>query len=276
MVMTDAEFTRIQRFLKSRYGIDMSNKKEIMSGRLENFVQSRGYTGYGSFMNAVESDFTGGLEKELVNLLSTNHTFFMREFEHFNFMRDEVLPWLKVKEAATKDLYIWCAAASTGQEPYMTAMLLMDFFGLEHSGWDTKVLATDISTEALEQAVRGVYAREQIEALPDNWKRRFLKASPDGETYEITREVKEQVIFRKFNLMEPFPFKKKMHIIFLRNVMIYFDHETRAKLINKIYDLLEPGGYLFIGRTETLDRSCCQFQMIQPSIFRKPLTAVGR
>jgi chemotaxis protein methyltransferase CheR len=273
MVMTDADFARIQRFLKSRYGIDMSNKKEIMSGRLENFVQSRGYTGYGSFMNDVESDITGSLEKELVNLLSTNHTFFMREFEHFNFMRDEVLPWLKVKEAATKDLYIWCGAASTGQEPYMTAMLLIDFFGLEHSQWDTKVLATDISTEALEQAVRGVYAKEQTEALPESWKRRFLKASPDGESYEIKKEVKEQVIFRKFNLMEPFPFKKKMHVIFLRNVMIYFDHETRARLVKKIYDILEPGGYLFIGRTETLDRSGCRFQMIQPSIFRKPLTA---
>lgn len=273
MVMTDADFARIQRFLKSRYGIDMSNKKEIMSGRLENFVQSRGYTGYGSFMNDVESDITGSLEKELVNLLSTNHTFFMREFEHFNFMRDEVLPWLKVKEAATKDLYIWCGAASTGQEPYMTAMLLIDFFGLEHSQWDTKVLATDISTEALEQAVRGVYAKEQTEALPESWKRRFLKASPDGESCEIKKEVKEQVIFRKFNLMEPFPFKKKMHVIFLRNVMIYFDHETRARLVKKIYDILEPGGYLFIGRTETLDRSGCRFQMIQPSIFRKPLTA---
>jgi chemotaxis protein methyltransferase CheR len=273
MVMTDADFARIQRFLKNRYGIDMSNKKEIVSGRLENFVQSRGYAGYGSFMNDVESDITGSLEKELVNLLSTNHTFFMREFEHFNFMRDEVLPWLKVKEAATKDLYIWCGAASTGQEPYMTAMLLIDFFGLEHSQWDTKVLATDISTEALEQAVRGVYAKEQTEALPESWKRRFLKALPDGESYEIKKEVKEQVIFRKFNLMEPFPFKKKMHIIFLRNVMIYFDHETRARLVKKIYDTLEPGGYLFIGRTETLDRSSCRFQMIQPSIFRKPLTA---
>jgi chemotaxis protein methyltransferase CheR len=274
MVMTDAEFIRIQRFLKSRYGIDMSNKKEIVNGRLENYVQSAGFKDYGSFMNAVESDYTGNIERELVNLLSTNHTFFMREFEHFNFMRNEVLPWLKVKEAARKDLYIWCGAASTGQEPYMTAMLLMDFFGLEHTAWDTKVLATDISTDALRQAVRGVYSVEQIQALPDNWKRRFLKASADGESYEIKKEVKEQVIFRQFNLMDPFPFKKKMHVIFLRNVMIYFDHETRARLINKIYDTLEPGGYLFIGRTETLDRNGCRFQMVQPSIFRKPVSAV--
>ncbi|MCH5344734.1 MAG: protein-glutamate O-methyltransferase CheR [Acetatifactor sp.] len=271
MKMTDEEFLRILRFLKSRYGIDMANKKEIVSGRLENYVRSAGFRNYMEYMNAVETDHSGKLEKELVNILSTNHTFFMREFEHFDYLRKEVLPWLRQKEAAKKDLYIWCGAASTGQEPYMTAMLLMDFFGLEHSSWDTKVLATDVSTDALKQAVAGVYTREQIEALPDTWKRRFLRPQPGGETYEITKEVKEQVLFRQFNLMDAFPFKRKMHIIFLRNVMIYFDHETRRQLMQKVYDAMEPGGYLFIGRTETLDRGVIPLQMIQPSIFRKKL-----
>jgi chemotaxis protein methyltransferase CheR len=153
----------------------------------------------------------------------------------------------------------------------MTAMMLMDFFGLEHSKWDTTVLATDISTEALEQAVRGIYTKEQTENLPESWKRRFFKIHADGETYEVTGDVKKQVMFRKFNLMDPFPFKKPMHVIFLRNVMIYFDHATRERLIKKIYDILVPGGYLFIGRTETLDRGNNHFQMIQPSIFRKPV-----
>lgn len=269
MNMTEEEFWRVQRFLKGRYGIDMTNKKEIVSGRLENYVRKAGFRDYTEYMNAVERDFGGKLEKELVNLLSTNHTFFMREFEHFDYLRSEVLPWLRRKEAARKDLCIWCGAASTGQEPYMTAMLLMDFFGLEHSSWDTKILATDISTDALQQAVAGVYTREQIEALPESWKRRFLRARPETDTYEISAEVKAQVLFRQFNLMDPFPFKRKMHIIFLRNVMIYFDHETRKQLLRKVYDVMEPGGYLFIGRTETLDRNVIPLQMIQPSIFRK-------
>jgi chemotaxis protein methyltransferase CheR len=131
------------------------------------------------------------------------------------------------------------------------------------------VLATDISMEILQQAVAGVYTNEQIAALPDNWKRRFLRPVPGKDAYSVTQEVRDEVLFRRFNLMEPFPFKRKMHVIFLRNVMIYFDSETKKQLIQKVYDVMEPGGYLFIGRTETIDRTTIPFQMIQPSIFRK-------
>ena len=267
--MTDEEFLRIYRFIKSRYGIDMSRKKEIVQGRLENYIKANGFQSYSEYMNAVESDFTGIKEKELVNILTTNHTFFMREFEHFDYLRQIVLPQLRKSEEAKKDLCIWCGAASTGQEPYMLAMLLKEFFGLEHNLWDTKVLATDVSTDALKQAVSGKYDNNQIESLPDTWKRRFLKSHDGGQTYEITQEIKDEVLFRQFNLMDVFPFKRKMHIVFLRNVMIYFDKETKNQLIQKVYDVMEPGGYLFIGRTETIDRNEVPFQLIQPSIFRK-------
>lgn len=267
-VMTDDEFGRIYHLIKSRYGIDLERKKEIVQGRLENHVFFNGYKSFGEYMNAVESDITGRLEGELVNILTTNHTFFMREFEHFDFLKHEVLPGLKKKEERKKDLCIWCGAASTGQEPYMLAMLMKDFFGFEHEQWDTKVLATDVSTEVLQKAIAGRYEAEQIAALPDHWKRRFFRFS-EGNTYEVTKELKDEVIFRQFNLMEPLPFKRKMHIVFLRNVMIYFDKETRKELIQKIYDVMEPGGYLFIGRTETIDKSITPFELIQPSIFRK-------
>lgn len=267
--MTEAEFLRIYRLIKSKYGIDLDRKKEIVQGRLDNYIHRNGYQSYSEYMNAVESDVTGRLEKELVNILTTNHTFFMREFEHFDFLRQEVLPELRRREERTKDLCIWCGAASTGQEPYMLAMLLKDFFGLEHHLWDTKVLATDLSTEALSHATRGCYDCEQVANLPDIWKRRYLKSLDGGERYEITADIKEQVLFRQFNLMDTFPFKRKMHIVFLRNVMIYFDKETKQELIQKVYDVMEPGGYLFVGRTETIDRGCTPFELIQPSIFRK-------
>ncbi len=267
--MTDVEFRRISMFLKSKYGIDMTNKKEIVDARLSNMLRKNGFDNYTVYMNAVESDITGNLERELVNLLTTNHTYFMREFEHFDFMKKEILPYFKQKEADTHDLRIWCGAASSGEEPYMLAMLMMDFFGLEHSRWDTKILATDISTEVLNAAVRGIYTREQVEGLPENWKRRFLKSIDNGERYQITDELKNEVLFRQFNLMEPFPFRRKMHVIFLRNVMIYFDRETKNKLVRKLYDALDDGGYLIIGRTETIDRCEVPFTMIQPSIFRK-------
>ncbi|MBQ9765593.1 MAG: protein-glutamate O-methyltransferase CheR [Lachnospiraceae bacterium] len=268
-MIRDDEFSRIATFLKGKYGIDMSHKKEIMNGRLENYVRAGGYKSFGEYMDAVERDITGNLEKKLVNMLTTNHTFFMREFEHFEFLKREVLPYLKRTQEVNKDLCIWCGAASTGEEPYTIAMVLKEFFGLEHPQWDTKVLATDISTEVLEHAVAGIYTEEHIETLPESWRRRFFKKHGDGNEYMVTDELKNEVIFRKFNLMEPFPFKRKMHVVFLRNVMIYFDSETKKELIRKVYDSMEPGGYLFVGQTETIDRSETPFQLIKPSVFRK-------
>lgn len=267
--MSQEEFYRISVFLKNKYGIDMTNKKEIVSGRLENFLRNHSWGSYHEFMNALEADETGSLEKELVNLLTTNHTYFMRESEHFDFLKKEVLPYLKKKEQDKKDLCIWCAASSTGEEPYTIAMVLKEFLGLEQDKWDTKVLATDISTNVLQQAIKGEYGADQIEQLPETWRRRFFRALPGGATYQVTQELKKEVLFRKFNLMERFPFKRKMHVVFLRNVMIYFDEKTKRELIQKIYDVMEPGGYLFIGQTETLDRERTPFQMIRPSIFRK-------
>lgn len=267
--MTNEEFFRIYRMLKERYGIDMERKKEIVEGRLENYIHTSGYQNYSEYLYALSADKTGKLEQELVNILTTNHTFFMREFEHFEYLKRVVLPQLRISEERHRDLCIWCGAASTGQEPYMLAMLLKEFFGLEHDKWDTKVLATDISVEALNHAVKGIYDKEQIETLPDAWKRRFLKAVDNGNRYEISKEIKDEVLFRKLNLMDEFPFKRKMHIVFLRNVMIYFDKETKDELISKVYEVMEPGGYLFVGRTETVDRNNTPFKLIQPSIFRK-------
>lgn len=255
--------------MKSRYGIDLNNKKEIVNGRLENYLKTNGWDDYTTYMNDVEADVTGALDKKLVNLLTTNHTFFMRESDHFTYVRQVVLPYLKRKEERTKDLCIWCGAASSGEEPYTLAMVVKDFFGLEQAQWDTKILATDLSTRVLQQAVAGIYTAEQLESVPEAWRRRFFRRSLDGQTYEATQELKDQVLFRQFNLMDPFTFKRKMHIVFLRNVMIYFDDKTKRELVQKIYDVMEPGGYLFIGQTETLDRQCTPFEMIRPSIFRK-------
>lgn len=267
-LIKDDEFLRISVYVKERYGIDLSQKKVIVNGRLENRLKEGGWKNYHEFMDAVENDKTGTLEKMLVDQLTTNHTYFMREFEHFDFFKHVVLPWAKEKEKSRKDLRVWCGAASSGEEPYMIAMVIADFFGVERSQWDTKVLATDISVKVLQQAMRGVYREEQLKNVPEQWKRHFFKSIPGGEC-KVKEELKQEVIFRQFNLMSPFPFKKKMHTIFLRNVMIYFDESTKRELVQKVYDSLEPGGYLFIGTTETLDRGSTPFQIIQPSIFRK-------
>ncbi len=269
LMMTDEELKRISVFMKQRYGIELGQKKVIVSGRLQNYVRKNGWKNYHEFMDAVERDKTGMQEKILVNFLTTNHTYFMREFEHFDYMRTVVLPWLRTKEAKNKDLRIWCGAASTGEEPYMIAMVLSDFFGLEKNQWDKKILATDISTKVLQQAMLGVYSAEQLKNLPEQWKRHFFKSAAGGTQYQVTDAQKQEVLFRKFNLMDPLPFKKPLHVVFLRNVMIYFDDNTKRDLVQRIYDAMVPGGYFFIGTTETIDRSSTPFQIIQPSIFRK-------
>lgn len=267
-MITDNEFRRIVAYVKSNYGIDLSQKRVLVGGRLENYLARNGYASCDEYLNKVESNPKGGEAVDLINVLTTNHTYFMRESTHFDYMKRVVLPWVKQKAGAERDLRIWSGASSTGEEPYALAMVLMDYFGLERSQWDTRLLATDVSTRVLEHASRGIYLKEEIAPLPPQWKKKYFKQiSP--EEFRVKEELRKQVIFRKFNLMNPFPFKRKFHIVFLRNVMIYFQDDTKYELVQKIYDYMEQGGYLFIGTTESLDREKTKFQYIQPSIYRK-------
>ncbi len=267
--MTDQEFKRIYKHMKCHYGIDLSRKREIITGRLDNYIHQSGFATYTDFLDRMEQDLTGAMEKTLVDFLTTNHTFFMREHEHFDFIREKILPELKIKESQKKDLRIWCGASSTGEEPYTLAMVIADYFGFDLEAWDTTILATDISTEALRKAKSGIYVKEQIDPLPESWKRRYLHHILGEDQYQITEDIRERVLFRTFNLMDPIPFRKPLHLVLLRNVMIYFDHETKTDLVKRIYEILEPGGYLIVGKTETVDCVSVPLQMVEPSIFRK-------
>ena len=267
-MITDSEFQRIVAYMKRNYGIDLSQKRTLVGGRLENYLLRNGFSSYDEYMSKVESNPNSPEATDIVNVLTTNHTYFMRETSHFDFMRRVALPWAKAKAGNTKDLRIWCGASSTGEEPYTLAMITLDFFGLEHKQWDTRILATDISTRVLEHASKGVYLKEEIEPLPQNWKRHYFKQIGADE-FRVKDELRRELIFRQFNLMNQFPFRKKFHIVFLRNVMIYFPPEVKLQLVRKVYDFMEPGGYFFIGTTESLDRKNIPFQYVQPSIYRK-------
>ena len=203
-MITEQEFHRIVVYVKQKYGIDLNGKQILVNGRMENYLLRNGYSGYDEYMTKVEKNPKGEEARNLINVLTTNHTYFMREFEHMDFMRKVVLPQIKAKEAGKRDVRIWSAASSTGEEPYTIAMVLKDFFGLDHKMWDTRVLATDLSTKVLEQAQRGKYLKEQIDPLPEGWKRRFFKRVNELE-YQVTPELKQELIFRQFNLMNPFP-----------------------------------------------------------------------
>lgn len=268
--MTEKEFDQIVRYMSERYGIDLSKKKTIIEGRMDNHLAVNGFSSYASYMEYVTKDITGKEAQNMIDILTTNHTFFLREPEHFDFLRNVVLPELREKEAYSKTLRIWCAASSSGEEAYTIAMVIKDFLGFEYENWDTVLLATDISKKVLEEALLGIYAGDKIKGIPERWLRTNFKKLNATE-YQIRPEIKKNVMFRQFNLMNPLPFKHKLQVIFLRNVMIYFDELTKKKLLDRIYDALEPGGYLFIGITESIDKKDCRFEHIGTSIYRKPM-----
>ena len=267
--ITENEFVLLAEYIKSNYGIQMKQEKQsLLSGRLQQVLSSRGYNNFTDYFHYLKSDRTGEAMSTLINKISTNHTFFMREPSHFDFFRDHALPHF-TQTIRDGDLRVWSAGCSSGEEPYTLAMIIDDYLGSKKSHWNAKLLATDISGQALEAAIAGIYEAERLERLPKQWKLNYFKAY-DASHYSLTPSIKQEVIFRKFNLMDPvFPFKRKFHCIFCRNVMIYFDAATRETLIQKFYEALEPGGYLFIGHSESIVRDTSSFQYVMPAVYRK-------
>jgi chemotaxis protein methyltransferase CheR len=268
ITISETEFTMLTEYIKKYYGINLSKKRTLVEGRLNNYLIKNGYADYSSYFEHLFGDKSGSEMNQIINFLTTNYSYFMREWDHFNFYKTHVLPELK-NTNREHDLRIWSAGCSTGEEPYTIAMLNNDYFDGQKAFWDTKVLATDISMKVLTRAVEGQYDDEALEKVPAGWKTKYFNKGGQ-EQWEVKPQLKEEVIFRRFNLMdEVFPFKKKFHVIFCRNVMIYFDNKTKKELINKFYNNLENGGYLFIGQSESIDRKETKFKYILPSIFKK-------
>ncbi|MGE5613576.1 MAG: CheR family methyltransferase [Bacillota bacterium] len=266
--ITRKEFRQLAGFIKANYGINLKEEKQaLVTGRLANVLLQNNFDNFSDYYNYVISDKTGDAVITLLNKITTNHTFFMREADHFFYFRDKVLPYLK-NSVKNNDLRIWSAGCSTGEEPYTLAMIIDEFFGREKAQWDTKILATDISVKALETAIKGIYSPDRITPLPSRWKINYFKKHDDY--YIIDEKIKKEVIFRRQNLMdEKFPFRRNFHVIFCRNVMIYFDANTKSELVNKFYDLTEHGGFLFIGHSESLNRSETRYKYVMPAIYRK-------
>lgn len=266
--ITDKEFKQLSSYIKNNIGINLrETKKTLMVSRLQNVLMEMGFKSFSEYYDYIIADKTGESAVTLFDKITTNHTFFMREADHFYYFRDQVLPYLK-ETVKDKDLRIWSAGCSSGEEPYVLAMIIDEFFGEEKKKWDRKILATDISNRAINKALEGIYSKKEIESLPVQWKLKYFRQL-DKERFVIVDTIKNEVIFRKFNLMNAFPFKKKFHVIFCRNVMIYFDNNTKYQLVNKLYDSLDDGGYLFVGHSESLDSTKTRFKHIAPAIYRK-------
>lgn len=264
--LTDDDFKRLVTYIKSNYGINLEKKRVLIEGRLANVASSCGFDNFTDYLDFAFNDQTQKETIRLVNKLTTNHTFFMREPEHFDYLRDTVLPHIE-QTVADRDARIWCAASSTGQEPYTIAMTIDEYFGDKKRMWDTTILATDLDTDVLRTAKAGIYTAEMMEGLPESWiKKYFIRI--DESRYQVTERIRNEVVFKKFNLMDPIVYKKPFDLISCRNVMIYFDTNTKNALIERFYDVIKPGGYLFIGHAENISRDT-KFKYIKPAIYRK-------
>jgi chemotaxis protein methyltransferase CheR len=268
LTLSQQDFTRLVQFVKKNYGIDLSKKMQLIMGRLSNTIITMGYSSFTEYIDHVTSSKNPADLEVMLNKLTTNYTYFMREEAHFNFFRETILPYL-LSTKKNKVLSIWSAGCSSGEEPYTISMILKESLGAQAALWDTRVLATDISQNALNAAKQAVYDEESLKNLSPAWKSKYFAKTAEPGIYSVAPAIKSNVIFQTFNLMDPIRFRLKFDVIFCRNVMIYFDQSTKDGLIQRFYDATAPGGYLLIGHSETINKEKTPFKYIMPATYRK-------
>ncbi len=204
----------------------------------------------------------------LINAITTNLTFFFRENHHFEYLANQVIPMLLEKNKGSKKIRIWSAGCSTGEEPYSIAIVLKEAVP---PGWDARVLATDLDTNVVQTGQTGVYKMDRLKGVSDERKKRwFLKGSGSREGYVRVKPELQQIIdFGQINLMNEWPIRDAVDVIFCRNVVIYFDKETQARLFDRYANLLPDNGHLFIGHSESLYKVCDRFELLGQTIYRK-------
>ncbi|MDD4334950.1 MAG: protein-glutamate O-methyltransferase CheR [Desulfotomaculaceae bacterium] len=270
--LNDEEFNLISSLVYNKFGIKLGEQKRaLIIGRLQKVLHAGGFLSFKDYYKHVVSEPSGKALLNLVDKISTNHTFFFRENEHFDFLYDSILPGIiegmqsKLKPAVR----IWCAGCSSGEEPYTVAMVISEFFKSHNDEVDIGILATDISTSSLEKAAAGIYPAERMELVPLAYRNKYFTPLKDGN-WGIKSHIKKMVLFRRLNLIRrDFPFKGLFQLIFCRNVMIYFDKDTQRDLVSRFHRYTASNGYLFIGHSETLDRSTGLYKYIKPSIYQK-------
>lgn len=267
--LKNEEYIAISNLISERYGINLHNgKKELVRARLCKLLRKGGFEDFSHYIKSVLSDKSGAEISKMVDAITTNVTDFFREYEHFNFLKKELLPELLNKKNRENHILVWSAGCSTGKEPYSIAMTIHDT--VEKPGdWDIKILATDICRTALKKASAGVYDKKEIASISLIDKQKYFEKLSEENYFKVSREISTLVYFRYLNLNGNWPLKNTYDFIFCRNVMIYFDHATQNKLIQKFRDHLNRDGYLFLGHSESLKRNAGGFKYIAPAVYRK-------
>jgi len=265
--LTAGEFERIRRLAHEKFGLDLKKgKQELVAARLGKILRGSGFRTFGEYYDHVAGDRTGEALTQLIDALTTNYTSFLREPAHFEFLRRTLIPEWRGRSG----IQIWSAACATGEEPYSIAMCAAEAAdGATLRG--LRILASDISMQALDTARQGVYSMERLRGLPPGWLQRYFLRGVGkwNGCCRVRQNLRDMVEFRALNLTEPLTGVPPCALIFCRNVMIYFDKATQESLVRRLAERLEPGGYLFTGHAESLlgGRECLEY--VRPAVYRR-------
>lgn len=271
--LTDAEFNKLSSFVTKEYGIKLPPEKKIMlQSRLQKRLKVLGISSYKEYIKFVFSD--EGKKQELIHMIdvvTTNKTDFFRENRHFEVLLDRLLPAMHAEKTHNFTLKAWSAGCSSGEEPYTMAMVFNEY-AINHGGFDFSILATDISTHVLKKAADAIYAEEKVTIIPMSLKKRYLLRSKSREkkTVRIAPALRKKVKFQRHNLMDPqYNISETFDIIFCRNVLIYFYRENQEKIINRLCSKLRPGGYFFLGHSESILNLDVPLRQIESTIYQR-------
>ena len=264
--LSDSEFDYFTKLVSQNYGIDLSQKRHLIEARLASELKTYGLQSFSQYIDMLKADKSSRIIESVINKLSTNYSFFSRETDHFDYLAKTIIP--EMERSGKKTVKIWSAGCSTGQEPYNIAMAIDSAVSFKRNLWSVSITATDVSTEALSIAAKGVYPESSLDVMPASWKANYMSKLPDGN-FQVAPNIRNMVSFKKFNLMDPFPYSNYYDIIFCRNVMIYFKPQTAQQIVKKFYQANTEGGYFFISHSETISRFDNDYTYLFPSVYRK-------
>ena len=266
---SDKDFGYIQNLVAGRTGIILSDiKKDMVYSRVVRRIRKLGVKDFKEYCILLKSGDKNEMQ-EFINAITTNLTSFFREPHHFEYLKNTLLPGLKEKNNKHK-IRVWSAGCSSGEEPYSIAMILRNYFP-QDSGWDIKILATDLDSNMVERASKGVYSEDRVTGIDKSHLKKWLRKGK-GDMFgkvKIVNEIRDMVAFKQLNLMHDWPMRNQFDFIFCRNVVIYFNKDTQRELFDRYADILFPGSELFIGHSESLYKVTDRFKSLGKTIYRK-------
>lgn len=264
--MTDADYRYISQTVYNECGIVLSDqKKDMVYSRIARRIRALKLGSFAQYIQHLETHKEHEFG-DFINAITTNLTSFFREPHHFDFLESRILPEMKRNHSADRRVRVWSAGCSTGMEPYSIAMTLHNKFP---SNWDFKILATDLDTNVLETAKNGIYQADSVTGIDEEKLFKYFKRDEAGERYKVKDALKRSITFKQLNLLNPWPIKGPFDVIFCRNVVIYFDLETKNKLFQRYAELLRPNGYLILGHSETMSREITCFKPLGHTVYQK-------